>query len=38
MTQPSPGHFEHSKRAENPGIAPAVSRPIKLVFLGAGSG
>jgi len=32
------GHFEHSKRAENLGIRAGVSRPLKIVFLGAGSG
>jgi hypothetical protein len=32
------GHFEHSKRAENLGIVERVTRPIKVVFLGAGSG
>ena len=32
------GHFEHSKRAEHLGIHAAVRRPLKIVFLGAGSG
>ncbi len=32
------GHYDHSKRAENLGILPAVNRPLKIVFLGAGSG
>jgi len=32
------GHFEHSKKADNLGIREAVSRPLKVVFLGAGSG
>jgi alpha-galactosidase len=32
------GHIDHSKRAENMGILSAVQRPLKLVFLGAGSG
>jgi alpha-galactosidase len=32
------GHYEHSKVAENLGIHDRVRRPIKVVFLGAGSG
>ena len=32
------GHVAHSKRAENLGILEKVGRPIKVVFLGAGSG
>ena len=32
------GHFEHSKRAEHLGIHDRVRRPLKIVFLGAGSG
>jgi alpha-galactosidase len=31
------GHFEHSQRADI-GIADRVARPLKIVFLGAGSG
>ncbi len=32
------GHVAHTQRADNLGILPAVARPIKIVFLGAGSG
>ena len=32
------GHIEHSRTAETKGEAIGVQRPIKLVFLGAGSG
>jgi len=32
------GHFEHSGIAENMGITAGVQRPLKIVFLGAGSG
>ncbi|HMB01051.1 MAG TPA: alpha-glucosidase/alpha-galactosidase [Spirochaetota bacterium] len=32
------GHFEHSKKGQNPGMAETVQRPLKIVFLGAGSG
>ena len=32
------GHAAHTQRADNLGILPAVARPIKIVFLGAGSG
>ena len=31
------GHQEHSKLAEERGILSNVSRPLKIVFLGAGS-
>jgi len=32
------GHFAHSRRLEELGMHQAVRRPIKVVFLGAGSG
>lgn len=32
------GHQEHMKKADNLGIIPEVNRPLKVVFLGAGSG
>ena len=32
------GHRAHSKRADNLGIVDEVTRPLKVVFLGAGSG
>ncbi len=32
------GHFEHSQAAEHLGILDRVTRPLKVVFLGAGSG
>ena len=32
------GHAAHTKKAENLGILQAVQRPLKVVFLGAGSG
>ena len=31
------GHLEHSGKADNLGILPSVNRPLKIVFLGAGS-
>jgi alpha-galactosidase len=31
------GHQEHMKKADNLGIIPEVSRPLKIVFMGAGS-
>ena len=35
--KPSGGHADHIRKAENLGIVEAVSRPLKIVFLGAGS-
>ena len=32
------GHLEHSKKADGQGIVDHVTRPMKVVFLGAGSG
>ena len=32
------GHFAHTQKADNLGITDAVARPLKVVFLGAGSG
>ena len=32
------GHFEHGKKANHLGILERVGRPMKIVFLGAGSG
>jgi len=37
MSDKETGHLEHSGRADNLGILPAVNRPLKIVFLGAGS-
>jgi alpha-galactosidase len=31
-------HFEHSKKADQLGILDRVTRPLKIVFMGAGSG
>lgn len=38
MAKAELGHFEHSKKADSLGILPQVERPLKVVFLGAGSG
>ena len=38
MAKTVAGHEAHMKKAENLGILPAVSRRLKVVFLGAGSG
>ncbi len=38
MAKEELGHFEHSKKADETGIKDRVSRPLKIVFLGAGSG
>lgn len=37
MSDNTTGHAEHSRRADNLGILPQVDRPLKIVFLGAGS-
>lgn len=37
MPEEDPGHIEHSRRADL-GITSRVERPLKVVFLGAGSG
>ena len=37
MAKKSAGHLEHSKRAQEVGILDGVQRPLKIVFLGAGS-
>ncbi|MDP6634668.1 MAG: alpha-galactosidase [Phycisphaerae bacterium] len=37
-TDNSQGHFAHSRRLEELGAGDSVRRPIKVVFLGAGSG
>ena len=37
-TENSQGHFAHSKRLEELGAHDSMQRPIKVVFLGAGSG
>ena len=37
-TENSQGHFAHSQRLEELGASDSVQRPIKVVFLGAGSG
>ena len=37
MSKKVEGHEAHMQKAENLGILPAVQRPIKVVFLGAGS-
>lgn len=38
MTNAASGHEAHMKKAQNLGILDAVARPLKVVFLGAGSG
>ncbi|MDD3153463.1 MAG: hypothetical protein PHS41_01240 [Victivallaceae bacterium] len=38
MAEKKFGHEEHMKKADNLGILSGVSRPLKIVFLGAGSG
>ncbi len=38
MAEKDLGHYEHSKRLEQLGRTPTVQRPLKVVFLGAGSG
>jgi alpha-galactosidase len=37
-TKEQQGHFAHSQRLEDLGACDSVKRPIKVVFLGAGSG
>ena len=37
MAAKEAGHAAHTKKAENLGIVEAVQRPLKVVFLGAGS-
>lgn len=37
MSDKSQGHEAHMKKAENLGILEAVNRPLKIVYLGAGS-
>ncbi|MDP6546288.1 MAG: alpha-galactosidase [Phycisphaerae bacterium] len=37
-TEKPQGHFAHSRRLEEMGMHDSVRRPIKVVFLGAGSG
>jgi len=38
MAKKDLGHSEHSKKADQLGISEKVNRPLKIVFLGAGSG
>lgn len=38
MSEEKNGHEAHTKKADNLGIISAIRRPLKVVFLGAGSG